>query len=124
MKYVKKQCKQCPFRKTSAPGWLGSYTPSSVFSSIWKGHPFFCHTSIDYDDPEWLEKAMNPRSGKLCVGGLRFANMIHAPDHEMVGREDYTYFPIVIEARQKVRLREDVECMTPQEFGEHHGGQA
>lgn len=112
MKFVPTQCKQCPFRKTSAPGWLGDYTAGSVFSSIWKGFPFFCHTTINYEDPMWEEKAL--KKGKLCVGGLAFALRIKAPDHEI---QDAA----IRIARKKVELiLSEVECMTPQEFGEHH----
>lgn len=68
MRFVPKQCKVCPFRPTSAPGWLGSYTAGDVFRAIWHGAPFFCHSSIKYEDPAWEAKAM--KSGKLCTGGL------------------------------------------------------
>jgi hypothetical protein len=112
MRFVKKQCKQCPFRKTSAPGWLGEYTAGSVFSSIWKGFPFFCHTRIDYKRKDWKERAM--KKGPLCVGGLVFANKMRAPEREI------QHEPIRI-AREKVRLIESsVECMDPKDFAEHH----
>lgn len=112
MKFVPRQCKVCPFRATSAPGWLGDYTAQSVFSSIWKGEPFFCHDSIDYTDPKWADKAVNSsRNGKLCVGGLAFANKILAPTRDVL--------PVILIGRERVKLI-DVECMSPQEFGEHH----
>lgn len=112
MKFVPKQCARCPFRKTSAPGWLGDYNAGSVFSSIWKGFPFFCHTSINYQNKTWEKRAM--KSGKLCVGGLVFAGKIRAPEREI------QHEPIRI-AREQVKLIEtQVECMDPNEFAEHH----
>jgi hypothetical protein len=110
MKFVPEQCKQCPFRKTSAPGWLGSYDPGSVFRSIWKGFPFFCHFKANYKRKDWEAHLM--KYGKLCVGGLAFANKMLAPDREI------QHEPIRI-AREQVKLI-DVECMTPQEFAAHH----
>jgi hypothetical protein len=113
VKYVPQQCKVCPFRKTSAQGWLGGYTPATVFSSIWHGVPFFCHDSIDYTKPNCIREAVrDPKKGKLCVGGLVFANKIFATQT--------TEYPLILEAREKVKLRTDIECMEPREFYEHH----
>ncbi len=112
MRFVPEQCKQCPFRKTSAPGWLGEYTAGTVFSSIWKGFPFFCHTSVNYKNKNWEKRAM--KNGKLCVGGLVFANKILAPDREI-------QHEVIRIARGAVELIENqVECMGPKEFAEHH----
>lgn len=123
MKFIPKQCRECPFRRNSLAGWLGAYTAPQVFETIWRGQAFFCHDSIDYDDPDWCEKAMSdPKEGKLCVGGLEFANRIHAPTK--MNREDYIQHPIVIEAREKVRLLKGIECMDAKEFLGHHGGKS
>jgi hypothetical protein len=111
MKFVPIQCKQCPFRKTSAPGWLGDYDAGTVFSSIWKGFPFYCHTTIDYRKKNWAANA--EKNGKLCTGGLAFANLIGAPEREV-------QHPAILIAREKVKLVPGIECMTPQEFIEHH----
>ena len=113
MKFVSAQCKACPFRASSVPGWLGEYSGGgAVFKAIWHGEAFFCHTSgIDYEDLAWIEKAMQPDNGKLCVGGLVFANQIHAPKSP--------YLPIQI-GREKVRLLDGIECMKAQEFIDHH----
>jgi hypothetical protein len=115
MRFVPKQCKVCPFRKTSAPGWLGAYTLGTLFSSIWKGFPFFCHSSMDYERPDWEEHALtNPRAGKHCVGGLVFAHKIMAPDREIK-------YPEVRDARERVlKIVDQVECMEPREFMAHH----
>lgn len=114
MKFVPNQCKGCPFRPKSLPGWLGSYTVGDIFRYIWKGAPFFCHTSINYRNPNWESKAIE--TGKLCTGGLLFAKKILAPDREIQHEK-------IRAARLKVLEIEDkIECMGGREFGEHHTG--
>lgn len=112
MRFVPKQCAACPFRPTSARGWLGNYSVGDVFRSIWKGFPFFCHTSINYRRPDWEARAM--KSGKLCTGGLLFAKKILAPDREI-------QHPQIRVARLKVLdIEAKIECMGAHEFGDHH----
>jgi len=113
VRFIPEQCKVCPFRKTSTPGWLGSYDVGSVFRSIWKGFPFFCHSSIDYEQRDWEARAME--SGKLCTGGLLFAKKICAPESEIQHEQ-------VRIARLKVlQIESKVECMDVREFQAHHG---
>lgn len=108
MRFSGEQCKQCPFRRTSAPGWLGNYTPASVVSSIWKGFPFFCHTKINYESKTWQARAM--KNGTLCAGGLAFANLLKVPRSAHAAIE---------KGREQIRCIE-VECMTVREFVAHH----
>lgn len=112
MKFVPRQCDECPFHPDSMPMWLGNYTPAEVFRAIWKADPFFCHTTINYSKPDWLPKAM--ASGKLCTGGLLFANLIMAPDSEVKHEA-------IRSARLKVlSIRESVSCMNGREFADCH----
>jgi hypothetical protein len=112
MKFVSQQCKQCPFRKNSLPGWLGNYDVGSIFRAIWKGFPFFCHSAINYKSKTWETKAM--KDGKLCVGGLLFAHKILAPERECQHDE-------IRRARLAVvHYQDKIECMDAKEFGEHH----
>lgn len=115
MKFDTKQCAQCPFRKKSLPGWLGSYDAASIFRGAWDGEPFFCHTMIEgkdgrgYEKKGWAERAL--RNGKLCTGGLAFANLIPAPMRS----------PHVQVLKGRLRMKTiQVECMGPNEFREHH----
>lgn len=73
----RRQCPACPFRPTSAPGWLGEYTPHEVVNAAWHGRSFFCHSRTDYTDPEWRERA--ERDGQLCRGFLLFRHAMLAP---------------------------------------------
>ncbi len=112
MRFINDQCKQCPFRPKSAPGWLGSYDVGSVFRSIWKGFPFFCHSVINYKAKTWEATAM--KKGKLCLGGLVFAHKIHAPDAEI------QHEPIREARKLALVIAPRIECMDAKAFGEHH----
>lgn len=111
MRFVPKQCKQCPFRATSLPSWLGNYSVGDVFRAIWHGIPFFCHPSINYERPDWEARAM--ASGKLCTGGLHFANIMPAPMK--------SEHPQIIRARELVKqIASKLDVMKPRDFGQHH----
>lgn len=64
-------CRQCPFLKESAPGWLGSYTPELILSHIMGEVPFPCHATVDYDKSDWREsiEAEGTKS-QACAGFL------------------------------------------------------
>jgi hypothetical protein len=69
----KKPCKQCPFRKNSAKGWLGgdSGNPEQFLQQL--DHPNFypCHSAINWERENVDEQGMKaPR----CAGALQFMN--------------------------------------------------
>ena len=101
-------CDQCPFRRKSPAGWLGAATPASFIVEISMERPLPCHPTIDYDDPNWLEKWNRQEIGRICAGSLIMAaNMCKRPrDPE---------FP---------RLPRDASAVfaTHLEFIEHHDG--
>lgn len=73
-------CSECPFRRKSAAGWLGDATPQSFISEISLEHPLPCHPTIDYADPDWLEKWTSQSIGRICAGSLILsANMGKLP---------------------------------------------
>ncbi len=111
----KVQCPQCPFRPNALPGWLGDYTAASIFESLWRGLPFFCHTRIRYEDPNWLDKAQ--RNGKVCLGSLAFSNQMHCPTRPDAYE---TTDPVVLRLREETRSRKDVAIMGTQEFMDWH----
>lgn len=63
---MKKPCKECPFRKQSAPGYLGaaSWQPELFLSQI-EHRPMSCHMSVDWEAGE-------EDSDHVCVGSLQF----------------------------------------------------
>ena len=67
-------CKECPFRKTSAPGWLGPNTGSpEKFVDSTEYNILHCHMKVDNEKfkGKALERAIieNP-----CVGAIQFLN--------------------------------------------------
>lgn len=58
-------CKECPFKKDSAPGWLGPWNPLTLHQYIIGEAPFACHsTTANNDDFSPIE---------LCAGSLIYA---------------------------------------------------
>jgi hypothetical protein len=103
-------CKKCPFRRNSAPGWLGEDTPENFVSNAladFSDHPLPCHAAIDYEDPDWLENQY-PHA-PLCAGALIFCknNMKLPRDAERS------------ELVRSVKVDSDV-FSTPNEFLDHH----
>lgn len=68
-------CADCPFRKTSARGWLGAATAQEFLDSTMHDAEMPCHTAIDYGDKEWKETQLP--TADLCVGSLQFLNNQH-----------------------------------------------
>lgn len=66
---MKKPCKQCPYRKTSAPGYLGesSHDPQRFLQQLDlpTSHP--CHNTVDWDEEDY-------NKAKVCIGALQFMN--------------------------------------------------
>lgn len=114
-KPCKVQCPECPFRHPSLPTYLGDYTPESVVNSLWRNMPFFCHTKIDYKRDDWAEKAQ--KNGRLCLGGLKFANKLMAPKRVDAYPESD---PEVIAARAAVEADQSVDVMDVREFMRWH----
>jgi hypothetical protein len=65
----KKPCKECPFRRKSAPGWLGRDTPEGFITTAMADHPMPCHLEVDYEQKDWRTQAA---SAPLCAGALIF----------------------------------------------------
>jgi hypothetical protein len=76
----KSPCKECPFRKKSFPGYLGSSSPERMILATAQGIPMPCHLSLDYSDPQCLEKFERQEAGVLCHGALTtMANLCIVP---------------------------------------------
>lgn len=60
-----KPCNECPWRKTSAPGWLGASTPEQFLAQSEAGIKMPCHCAVNYERADWEEQsATAPR----CAG--------------------------------------------------------
>lgn len=65
---MKKACKDCPWRKTSAKGWLGGQEPELFTSLIEMGEKLPCHKTLKGNVS--LDEARNDDSIKHCYGAL------------------------------------------------------
>jgi hypothetical protein len=100
-------CKQCPFRKASAPGYLGSasYEPKSFLATI-EHQPIPCHMEVDWEreDPE-DKNYSNP-----CNGSLRFLkNSCKLP-----------YDKEYVKLRNLIKEKDPNIFSFPSEFINHH----
>jgi len=73
VKHPAKPCTECPFRRKSLPGYLGSDTPENFMATTLADAPMPCHCTVDYEDENWREKAAK---APLCAGArIFFANI-------------------------------------------------
>jgi hypothetical protein len=91
------------------PSYLGDYTAHTVIDHAWRGIPFLCHTKVNYESRAAVERTQH--EGKLCRGGLIFANRLNAPQ---------SADPSVNTARAAVEGDTTAEVMSPAEFKDHH----
>jgi hypothetical protein len=65
---MRKPCKECPFKRTSAPGYLGqcNYDPVSFLN---QPEELPCHLTVDYESKE-----PDFSKSKPCVGNIHFLN--------------------------------------------------
>jgi hypothetical protein len=103
---VAKPCSDCPFRRKSMPGWLGSSSPEGFIQCINTDDILPCHQTINYEDPDWKEKWIAQASGSTCAGArIMAANMCkHPRDPE---------FPTMPKDKEAV-------FASPLEFVRHH----
>ncbi len=71
-----KPCNQCPFRRKSLPGYLGTASTSQFISSTMMDEPMPCHQTVDYEDPNWKDQLRVEGSAHYCAGAaVFFANI-------------------------------------------------
>ncbi|QZI85782.1 hypothetical protein CPT_Summit_131 [Stenotrophomonas phage Summit] len=101
-------CGQCPWRKTSAPGWLGASTPLQFVQQAESGIKMPCHCAVDYEQDDWEDQIEDaPR----CAGHAAYLrNRCKRPDEQELR-----------EFSELVGRRDDV-FTRPEEFVAHHGG--
>ncbi len=119
----KRPCKACPYRRKSLAGWLGSDTPEGFAATTMADVPMPCHSTIDYEDPDWKETQL-PKA-RHCRGALvLFANTCKIsrdperprvePDHEEVFSNAAEFIehhktPLAEIVRKRREAREDSE---------------
>jgi hypothetical protein len=107
-KKTKKQhttpCRQCPWRRNSAPGWLGASEPGEFLAQSDANIRMPCHTHVDYEAADW---EVQTQRVPQCAGRAIFqANRCQLP------------------APENLKLPADRQNVFqwPHEFVAHHAG--
>ena len=101
----KKPCDECPFKKSSLPGWLADYTPTQLHGYVMSERPFPCHMTHE-ENLTFQEAEDYP----LCGGALAYMkkNAKMPRDRDMA---DY------VKQIDKEQLE---EILSTPEFFKHH----
>ena len=84
---VVRACNECPWRRDSAPGWLGPYTPEQWRRLAHSDEPIACHKTLDDDDTwEGAYQCRGAATYRANVGKLpRDPNVARTPaDREAI----------------------------------------
>ena len=77
---TKVPCVQCPWLRTSAPGWLGPHDPATWLDIVHGESPIACHLTIDHDGQPWDQV-------RQCAGAAIFrANIWKLPHNPNIAR--------------------------------------
>ena len=95
-------CRECPFKRDSAPGWLGASEPGEFLALADSDNRAPCHMHVNYDKPDWeRQAAVAPQ----CVGRAVFmANRCKLPAPGLL----------------KAKSNPDAVFVRPHEFVAHH----
>lgn len=101
-------CAECPWRKTSAPGWLGASTPLQFLAQAESGIKMPCHCAVDYERADWESAAA---AAPRCAGHAAYLkNRCKRPSNA-----ELADFADSVGRNSEVFTR-------PEEFVEHHRG--
>ncbi|UTC29720.1 hypothetical protein BAJUN_00900 [Bajunvirus bajun] len=103
----KKPCKVCPWRRESAPGWLGSSTPEEFLAQAKMELHMPCHAAIDYEREDWRAQA---EAGPHCAGSLIFL-----ANHCILPRD-----PVLAAKRAQVETDRETVFAHSAQFLAHH----
>lgn len=98
---IKTPCVECPFRRDSAPGYLGGYSPNMYMDVVLSPASLACHKSEGFHEGE-IEKqrhctglaAFRANLGWIAsvdVGGVLVPTIAHAST-KIVGADQEVYF--------------------------------
>lgn len=101
-------CAQCPWRKTSAPGWLGASTPLQFLAQAESEIKMPCHCAVDYESKDWPAQV---KRAPRCAGHATYLrNRCKVPRDRQLAA-----FVASVE-------RDPAVFSNPAEFVAHHGG--
>lgn len=109
---IKSPCVECPFRRDSAPGYLGGYTPEMYLEAVRSPASLACHKSAGFHEGK-IE------SQRVCTGLAAFranighiASVVH-PQYGVVPSQAH-------ESTQYVGCDDEHYFGNEQEFYDHH----
>ena len=106
----KTMCAECPFRKKSAPGWLGPWSVDEFEQIINSDSQFVCHDVINKMSDDNVPTSIIEDVGQHCVGLLRYRNSLCRLSRD----------PEVAEVQRELRSVQDEEIIPAREFRTHH----
>lgn len=101
---TKKPCRECPWRRVAAAGWLGPYDAQTWVELAHSETPIACHMTIDEEETEGDWTAPDLRQ---CAGAAQYRkNVAMLPRNRDIA----------------IALNKDIDTVftTPFEFIEHH----
>jgi hypothetical protein len=109
---IKTPCVECPFRRDSAPGYLGGYTPEMYMEATFSPASLACHRSPGFHEGE-IEKQ------RVCTGLAAFranTGFIASVPHPQGGLVSSAAH----ESTQFVGSDAETYFASPEEFIAHH----
>jgi hypothetical protein len=103
---LKQPCMQCPFRKTSLPGYVGDAEPEQFLATTMADEEMPCHLTVDYTDEHWRE-SLRFDDVAYCKGALIFFRNICKKSRDW---------------RRPIAERSEEVFASPQAFLNHHLG--
>ena len=97
---TKRPCNECPWRRGSAPGWLGPLEPEEWIALAHSDEPIACHATIR-EDEAWLPDTLQ------CAGAANYRRNVGKMPRD----------PDIARGEKDERV-----FATPRELLEHHGG--
>ncbi len=76
---LKTPCRECPFRKKSAPGWLGDDTPENFLATTLADTEMPCHLTINYEKKNALSKKSLEKAEECAGARIFYANLCKLP---------------------------------------------
>lgn len=108
---MKKPCRECPFRRDSASGWIGSHEHvQEIIDTVRADQRFPCHMQVNelMEDGEDFNAATMIAS--VCVGSAQFlSNQLKMSRH-----------PDVVAVQRQVGKNPDVFTMPTEMVAHHH----
>lgn len=107
---LKQPCRECPFNRDSAPGYLGADDPVGFMAATLRDSPMPCHMTVDYEDPDWRAETGPFGDARQCAGAAIFFSNICKLSRDL--------------HRDSLPSDRETVFSTPQEFIDHHDGDA